>query len=110
MGRWAQRRVRGGGAEGTNPAPPPQVTAVIIDSNNLARVLFSAPVTLATSAPDTDLTIGVDGSSFQTQTGATEISLHSGVNTWVAGDPWTLATSPAWVAETVVAPDSGTTV
>jgi len=112
MGRWSQRRRRGGGPpEGATPVPPPadlNIASVTWLDAITVHVEFDADVTLngSGSGGSSQFTIlGVEVAQ-ATQAGPTGIDLQmqSPVN---PGEPWDLASQPAWTIENVTVPETG---
>lgn len=108
MGRYAQRRRRGGaGATGAAPAPPVTITSV---SNNLGtgvNVFFSGPVTLDTGVtPDSGFNIsGTPPLSVSPGTPSDcQLDFGGGIS---SGNPWTLGGQPNWLLTPVSWPDAG---
>lgn len=108
MGRWAQRKRRGGDAE-----PPPAPALVNIASIAFGptdyTVIFDGPVSIDTMAvPDGGLTL--DGNNVDTVTviNPNAVAVTTG-GFMSGGQPWSLTSQPAWCLTSLAFPASGTT-
>lgn len=110
MGRWAQRKRRGGGpGGGATPEPPVTLLSITCDGTATEILTFSGPVVTPGGAADSALQIsGEDVGPFGGQTGTTINVITGGGH--IDGEPWALTAQPAWLTTPVVFPDSGTTI
>jgi len=107
MGRWAQRRVRGGGGVPTEPAP----TVFITDAQDLGANVISFNFSDAVDPSGSMVLTGLQVNG-QNPTGVNfvggptvELTFPGPVG---AGDPWVLATQPPWLLTRVIVPEDGT--
>lgn len=107
MGRWAQRQLRGGGAQGVNPTPPLiQITSVSSPGGQTLVIDFDAPVTYSGGG-------GIQG--FDVQGGALNSGVQSGPaqitaeadNAFSPGDAWSLPAQPGEIPEPLDVPAAG---
>lgn len=111
MGRWAQRRLRGGG-----PAAGPGVTpnaVSILDVRSTGTnwaITFSGPVTINGAAvPDSGLQVDGFDVSAVSVFAADILSVETAGVTYASGLAWVLASQPAWLVTPIIGPDAGVT-
>lgn len=111
MGRWAQAKRRGGGANGSNPTPPlVTIDAVVSSTLNAYQLQFSAPIVYDGSGTLNSFEIDVDP-AVTVLTGAGSTSILD-VLMAVADGPgltWLLSAQPPEISTPLVAVQSGTT-
>lgn len=114
MGRWSQRRLRGG-SPGSAPPPPAGVAIVSVATTFLGGaydVTFASAVAFTSGSFPGDIGLTIDGLAVQ----AVSLSPSSPgtvVNVQVsgspgAGQPWAVAGQPAWLTDAILIPQSGT--
>lgn len=103
MGRWAQRRLRGGGGPTIAAVAILSITQSDVDT---ADVLFSTPVT-AIDGLYADAALTVDGNDVQQVTTLTPTSIRIVVTDASSGNPWSLVSQPAWTTTPLTFPASG---
>lgn len=109
MGRWAQRRMRGGGPAVAGPPSPPTltVTGVSTSGGSEGVVTFSAPIALDTGVgPDGSFTFNGNVPSSVSLDSATQARVF-GVGPFGLGDPWAVTAQPNWLVTALVVPESG---
>lgn len=111
MGRWAQRRLRGGGG-GPPVDSTPRIIAVTAISAFVYRLTFNAPVTTLALDPS-DGSFAVSG---VTPDGGTTVAPGTGLTVDLtfgdgtgAGNLWELNYQPFFISTPIVNPDSGLT-
>jgi hypothetical protein len=113
MGRWAQRRLRGGGVTPAAPAVP-AVISVAQTAPDSCLITFDHPITVNGAAADGSFDIGgipcdnLEG--VPTQAGVAQAQVSSSDWAFAAGETWTFSAQPPWITETIVTPASGTTI
>lgn len=108
MGRWAQRRVRGGGGVPNTPPPTIFITDVIVTGSSTCDVNFSDSVTGA----DVGLWAGFTVNGQQPNTvdfpggPVASLGFSEGIG---EGQPWEVTAQPQWLTTPIVVPESGVT-
>lgn len=111
MGRWAQRRTRGGGGVPTAAPALTPVTLIDVQSAGTDFICqFDGPITTDPAAvPDSGLTIdGFDVTSVSPAAGST-CSINTAGGAITPGLLWDLISQPGWLLTPIAAPSSGLT-
>ncbi len=109
MGRWAQRKIRGGGGEGGAQLPLVLISVELIAADSLKLTWSRAVEVDQGVVPDGGFKVnGIQPDNCSPfDSAVTTFAAADGAG-WVDGDAWNLAAQPNWLLTPIGGPQTGT--